>query len=100
MSASVRRSYAMRLLGSDRSRHKLLGFDEAWFLLQDAAGRRLVEHLDRWRRSEFATVVLVTHLISDAQAIDNLIGTGLVFGLESDVEARRARAPAARSRGR
>jgi hypothetical protein len=83
-------AYAMRLMGADRSRHKLLGFDEAWFLLQDAAGRRLVEHLNRWGRSEFATVVLVTHLISDAQAIDNLIGTRLVFGLESEAEARRA----------
>jgi AAA-like domain len=28
--------------------------------------------------------------MSDAQAIDNLIGTRLVFGLESDIEARGA----------
>ena len=53
-------AYAMHLMGSDRTRHKVLGFDEAWFLLGDAVGRRLIEHLNRWARSEFATPILVT----------------------------------------
>jgi hypothetical protein len=83
-------AYAMHLMGSDRSRHKVLGFDEAWFLLQDSAGRRLIEHLNRWGRSEGATPILVTHLISDVEELDNLIGTRLVFGMESDAEARAA----------
>lgn len=82
--------YAMHLMGSDRSRHKVLGFDEAWFLLQDAAGRRLIEHLNRWGRSENATPLLVTHLVSDAEEVDNLIGARLVFGLESEAEAAAA----------
>lgn len=82
--------YAMHLMGSDRSRHKVLGFDEAWFLLQDAAGRRLIEHLNRWGRSENATPLLVTHLVSDAEEVDNLIGARLVFGLESEQEAAAA----------
>lgn len=83
-------AYAMHLMGSDRSRHKVLGFDEAWFLLQDSAGRRLIEHLNRWGRSEYATPILVTHLVSDANEIDNLIGTRFIFGFESESEARAA----------
>ncbi|MTD44872.1 hypothetical protein GKE82_11360 [Conexibacter sp. W3-3-2] len=83
-------AYAMHHMGHDRSRHKALGFDEAWFLLSDAAGRRLIEHLNRWGRSENATPFLVTHLIGDAQELDNLIGTRLVFGMESDKEAAAA----------
>lgn len=83
-------AYAMHLMGHDRSRHKALGFDEAWFLLSDAAGRRLIEHLNRWGRSENATPFLVTHLVSDAEELDNLIGTRLVFGMESEKEAAAA----------
>jgi hypothetical protein len=83
-------AYAMHLAGSDRSRHKVLGFDESWFLLQDSAGRRLIEHLNRWGRSEFSTPILATHLVSDAEQIDNLIGARFVFGMESDAEAAKA----------
>jgi hypothetical protein len=83
-------AYAMRLMSSDRTRHKVLGFDEAWFLLQDAAGRRLVEHLNRWGRSEFATPILLTHLIADVEEIDNLIGARFIFGQESESEAAKA----------
>lgn len=83
-------AYAMRLMGSDRSRHKVLGFDEAWFLLQDSVGRRLIEHLNRWARSEFATPILVTHLVSDAEEVDNLIGARFAFGMEAEEEARKA----------
>jgi hypothetical protein len=80
-------AYAMRLMGGDRVRHKVLGFDEAWFLLADAAGRELIEQLNRWGRSEFATPILVTHLASDAIDSQNLIGTRYVFGQESAEEA-------------
>ena len=47
--------YAMNLMGGDKRRHKVLGFDEAWFLMQDSIGRRLIEQLDRWGRAENAT---------------------------------------------
>jgi hypothetical protein len=83
-------AYAMRLMGSDRTRHKVLGFDEAWFLMQDSVGRRLIEHLNRWARSEFATPILVTHLVADAEEVDNLIGARFVFGMEAESEAARA----------
>jgi AAA domain-containing protein len=82
--------YAMSLMGGDRRRHKVLGFDEAWFLMQDSAGRRLIEQLARWGRAENATTLLVTHLVSDAEEIDNLIGARFVFGFESEQEARKA----------
>lgn len=83
-------AYAMRLMGTERSRHKVLGFDEAWFLMQDSVGRRLIEHLNRWARSEFATPILVTHLIADAEEVDNLIGARFVCGMESESEAAGA----------
>lgn len=80
-------TYAMHLMGDDRSRHKVLGLDEAWFLLADSAGRRLIEHLNRWGRSENATPLLVTHLAADATDLDGLIGTRLIFGQASEPEA-------------
>jgi hypothetical protein len=83
-------AYAMRLMGSDRARHKVLGFDEAWFLMQDSVGRRLIEHLNRWARSEFATPILVAHLAADAEEADNLIGARFVFGMEAESEAAKA----------
>jgi AAA domain-containing protein len=83
-------AYAMRLMGSDRARHKVLAFDEAWFLMQDSVGRRLIEHLNRWARSEFATPILVAHLAADAEEVDNLIGARFVFGMEAESEAAKA----------
>lgn len=82
--------YAMHLMSGDRSRPKVLGLDEAWFLMQDSVGHRLVEQLARWGRSENATVVLITHMVSDAEALENLIGTRFTFGFESEEHARLA----------
>ena len=65
----------------------VVGFEEAWFLLQEPAGQRLIEHLNRWGRSEFATPILVTHLLAEAEQIDNLIGARFIFGQESETEA-------------
>ena len=83
-------AYAMRLMGTERQRHKVLGFDEAWFLMQDSVGRRLIENLNRWARSEFATPVLVAHLAADASEVDNLIGARFMFGMEAESEAAKA----------
>ena len=82
--------FAMRLAGSDRKLHKVLGFDEAAFLMKSSsAGRALIEQLTRWGRSENATTILLTHLVSDAEEIDNLIGPRFIFGFESPTEARK-----------
>lgn len=83
--------FAMALAGGDRRVHKVLGFDEAWFLLQgSSAGRALIEQLTRWGRSENATTILITHLVADAEEIDNLIGPRFIYGFESADEARKA----------
>lgn len=82
--------WAMHVMGADRTRHKILGFDEAFFLLGDAVGRRLMEQMNRWGRSEFATPILVTHMTSDAAELDNLIGARFVMGMEAESEAKGA----------
>jgi AAA-like domain len=83
-------AYAMRLVAGDRSRHKLVLFDEAWFLLASRDGRRLVDRLNRLGRSENATLLLATQQLGDVGEIENLIGTRLIFGQETAAEARRA----------
>jgi hypothetical protein len=83
-------AFAMRLLSGDRSRHKAIGLDEVWFLFRDAQGRRLIEHLNLWGRSENATPILVAHFVSQAQEIDNLVGVRLAFGFESAADAASA----------
>ncbi|MDX6648287.1 MAG: hypothetical protein QOJ97_238 [Solirubrobacteraceae bacterium] len=83
-------AFAMRLVSGDRSRHKAIGFDEVWFLIRDAQGRRLIEHLNLWGRSENATPILVAHFISHAEEIDNLLGVRFTFGFESEADAATA----------
>ena len=83
-------AYAMRLVAGDRSVHKLVLFDEAWFLLASRDGRRLVDRLNRLGRSENATLLLATQQLGDIGEIENLIGTRLIFGQETAAEARRA----------
>ncbi len=82
--------YAMRLMSADKSRHKTIGLDEAFLLLQSTTGRRMIETLSRWARSENASPILITHLIPDAAAIENLIGARFVMGMESDEQAAGA----------
>jgi hypothetical protein len=83
--------FAMRLASGDLRLHKVLGFEEASFLLKDnSAGRALIEQLARWGRSENATAVLVTQLVDDALDIDNLIGPRFIYGFKSEGEARKA----------
>jgi hypothetical protein len=83
-------AYALRLVSGDRSRLKLLLFDEAWFLLTSSEGRRLLDRLNRLGRSENATLVLATQQLGDVGEIENLIGTRLIFGQETGAEAERA----------
>jgi hypothetical protein len=83
--------FAMQVMGGDRRQHKVLIVDEAWFMLQNATvGARLLEQLVKWGRSENATVILVTHMVGDAQELANLIGAVFVFGLKTEEEAGKA----------
>jgi hypothetical protein len=83
-------AYAMRLVSGDRSVHKVVLFDEAWFLLASRDGRRLIDRLNRLGRAENATLILATQLLTDVGEIQNLIGTRLIFGQETAAEARQA----------
>jgi len=82
--------FAMHLMSGDRSRHKVIGIDEAFFLLEDPLGQQLLTHLNRWGRSEFASAILVTHLVADAAGLENLVGARFVFGMAGEDEAREA----------
>jgi hypothetical protein len=83
-------AFALRLVSGDRSRTKLLLFDEAWFLLASSDGRRLIDRLNRLGRSENATLILATQQLGDVGEIESLIGTRFIFGQETAAEAERA----------
>jgi hypothetical protein len=80
----------LRLVAGDRSRHKVVLLDEAWFLLASTQGRALVGRLVRLGRAYNATVLLATQRLADLGDLSDLVGTYFVFGQESDREARRA----------
>lgn len=81
--------YAMRILGEERERLKVLSFDEASFLSQDAVGQQLLDTLARWGRSELAVPILSTQLIGDVENQDNLIGHWFLFAMRSPEHAAR-----------
>lgn len=83
-------THALALALRDRSRHKLVMIDEAWLLLASSDGRTLIDRLNRTGRSENATLLLATQQLADAARTAPLIGTHLVFGLETRDEASRA----------
>ncbi len=82
-------AYALRLVSSDRSRHKVLLLDEAWFLLASTQGRALINRLVRMGRALNASVLLSTQRLKDLGDLGDLVGTYLIFGQESDAEAVR-----------
>jgi hypothetical protein len=83
-------AYALRLISGDRTRHKLVLLDEAWFLLASTQGRQVIERLVRLGRAFNATILLATQRLADLGELSELIGTYLIFGQESDHEAARA----------
>ncbi|HST37953.1 MAG TPA: ATP-binding protein [Conexibacter sp.] len=83
-------AYALRLVAGDRTRHKVVLLDEAWFLLASTQGRSLVNRLVRLGRAFNATVLLATQRLDDLGDLSDLVGTYFVFGQESDSEAEQA----------
>lgn len=83
-------AYALRLVSRDRSRHKVVLLDEAWFLLSSTQGRSLINRLVRLGRAFNATVLLATQRLEDLGDLSDLVGTYLLFGQDSDAEARQA----------
>ncbi|MDO8213910.1 ATP-binding protein [Conexibacter sp. CPCC 206217] len=80
---------ALRLVSGDRSRHKVIVLDEAWFLLSSTQGRALINRLVRLGRAFNATVLLATQRLDDLGDLSDLIGTFLLFGQDSDAEAKQ-----------
>lgn len=83
-------AYALRLISNDRSRHKVVGLDEIWFLLASPQGRQIINRLVRLGRAFNATLLLGTHRIGDLGHLADLIGVVFVFGQDSDDAARAA----------
>jgi hypothetical protein len=82
--------YALRLTSEDRRRHSVLGFDEAWVLLSDNAGRALVDRISRLGRAQNVTPLLATQVLGDVDQLDGLIGAAFCFGVDSEREAQAA----------
>lgn len=80
----------LRLVSSNRNRHKIVLLDEAWFLLASTQGRLLLNRLVRLGRAMNATILLATQRLDDLGDLSDLIGVYLVFGLASLAEAQRA----------
>jgi hypothetical protein len=81
---------ALRLVSHDRSRHKIVLLDEAWFLLASIQGRLLLNRLVRLGRSMNTTILLATQRLADLGDLSELVGVYLVFGQDSLAEAERA----------
>lgn len=80
----------LRLVSSNRNRHKIVLLDEAWFLLASTQGRLLLNRLVRLGRAMNATILIATQRLDDLGDLSELIGTYLIFGLASLAEAERA----------
>jgi hypothetical protein len=83
-------AYAIALISTDRSRHKVVGLDEIWFLLASPQGRQVINRLVRLGRAFNATLLLGTHRIADLGDLSDLIGVVFVFGQDSDDAAAAA----------
>jgi DNA helicase HerA-like ATPase len=83
-------AYALQLISGDRSRHKIVGLDEIWFLLASPQGRQIIHRLVRLGRAFNATLLLGTHRVADLGDLAELIGVVFVFGQDSDQGAAAA----------
>jgi hypothetical protein len=83
-------AYALQLISRDRSRHKVVGLDEIWFLLASPQGRQIINRLVRLGRAFNATLLLGTHRIADLGDLADLIGVVFVFGQDSEEAAKAA----------
>ena len=79
---------ALRLIAGDRSRHKVVVLDEAWFLLASTQGRSLLNRIIRLGRALNATVLVATQRLADLGELSELFGVYFLFGQETDAEAR------------
>lgn len=90
---SLLAAYVIKLISADRRQHKLVLLDEAHSFLATRQGRAVVTRLVKMGRACNTTVLLATQLIGDLGELVDLVGTWLIFGQDSDAEAKRALAP-------
>jgi hypothetical protein len=83
-------AYALRLISSDKSHHKVVLLDEIWFLLASPQGRAIIDRLVRQGRAFNATVLLGTQRAGDLGELAEIIGVYLLFGQPSEAAAKRA----------
>ncbi len=81
---------ALRLVSGNRTRHKIVLLDEAWFLLASTQGRTLLNRLVRLGRAMNATILLATQRLADLGDLSELVGVYFLFGQDSLAEAERA----------
>ncbi len=81
---------ALRLVSGNRSRHKIVLLDEAWFLLASTQGRLLLNRLVRLGRSMNATILVATQSLDDLGDLSELFGAYFLFGQDSIPGAERA----------
>ncbi len=74
---------ALRLVSTNRNRHKIVLLDEAWFFLSSAQGRALLNRLIRLARAFNATVLVATQRLGDLCDLSELFGVYLLFGQET-----------------
>ncbi|HET9164212.1 MAG TPA: ATP-binding protein [Solirubrobacterales bacterium] len=79
---------ALRLVSTNRQRHKIVLLDEAWFFLSSAQGRALLNRVIRLGRAFNATVLVATQRLADLGELSELFGVYLLFGQETEAEAR------------
>ncbi len=79
---------ALRLVSSNRHRHKIVLLDEAWFFLSSVQGRALLNRVIRLGRAFNATVLVATQRLADLGDLSELFGVYLLFGQETEAEAR------------
>ncbi len=80
---------ALRLIATDRSRHKVVLLDEAWVLFSSSQGRALLNRIVRLGRAFNATVLLVSQRLDDLGELSDLVGGFFLFGQDSRREAER-----------
>jgi hypothetical protein len=83
-------AFAASLLHGDRSQHKELMFDEAWFLLASRDGARLIDRLAMQGRALNTTLRLLTQRLVHIGDVENLAGSMWMFGQESEHDAKLA----------
>ena len=74
----------LQLVSLDKSTHKVVIVDEAWFLFSTPAGRALLNRLMRYARGFNATILLLTQLLEDLDLLRESVWTWFLFGHDAE----------------